>query len=73
MVRIFFAAGQAHFDLICMIFYCYYFAERFSFVEPFEIRRSNIQNDVIRMKCWMKQGVNRSHMKIILDEPENVE
>ena len=73
MVRIFFVAVQAHFDLMCMIFfYCHYFAERFSFVESFEIRSSNIWNDVIRMKCWMKQRVNQSNMKILLDEPENV-
>ena len=53
-------------------FYCYYFAERFSFVESFEIRSFNIRNDVIRMKCWIKQGVNQSNMKNVLDEPENV-
>ena len=53
-------------------FYCYYFAERFSFVESFEIRSSNIQNDVMRMKCWMKQRVNQSNIKILLDAPENV-
>ena len=55
-------------------FYCYYFAERFSFVESFEIRSSNIRNDVIRMKCWIKQGVNQSNMKIVLSSnmPENV-
>ena len=53
-------------------FYCYYFAKCFSFVESFEIRSSNIWNDVIRMKCWMKQEVHRSNMKIILDEPKNV-
>ena len=53
-------------------FHCYYFAERFSFVESFEIRSSNIRNDVIRIKCWMKQRENRSNMKIVLDEPENV-
>ena len=41
---------------------------RFSFVESFEIRSSNIRNDVIRMKCWM----NRSNVKIVLHEPENV-
>ena len=54
------------------VFYCYHFAERFSFVESFEIRSSNIRNDVIRMKSWMKQGANRSNMKIVLGEPENV-
>ena len=53
-------------------FYCYYFAERFSFVESIEIQSSNIRNDVIRMKCWMKQRVDQSNMKILLDEPENV-
>ena len=47
-------------------FYCYYFAERFSFVESFEIRSSNIQNDVMRMKCWMKQRVNQSNIKIFV-------
>ena len=57
-----------------VIFCCYYFTEQqFSFVESFEIRSSNIRNDVIRMKCGMKQGVNRSNMKIVLDEPKNVE
>ena len=50
----------------------YYFAERFSFVKSFEIQSSNIQNHVMRMKCWMKQGINRSNVKIVLDEPENV-
>ena len=60
-----------HFDLMCVIFYCYYFAERFSIVESFKIRSSNMLNDV-RMKCWMKEGVNWSNMKILLDEPENV-
>ena len=53
-------------------FYCYYFAERFSFVGSLEIGSSNIRNDVIKIKCWMKQGVNQSNMKIVLDEPENV-
>ena len=73
MVKIFFTVVQAYFDLTCMIFfYCYYFAERFSFVESFEIRSSNIQNDVMRMKCWMKQRVNQSNIKILLDAPENV-
>ena len=52
---------------------CYYFAERFTFVESFKIRSSNIRNDVIRMKCWMKQGVNQSNMKTVLDEPENID
>ena len=55
-----------------MIFYFYYFAERFSFVESFEIRSFNIRNDVTRMKCSMKQRVNQLNMKILLDEPENV-
>ena len=54
----------------CMV--CYYFAERFSFVESFEISSFNIRNDVTKIKCWMKQGVNQSNMKILLDEPENV-
>ena len=53
-------------------FNCYYFAECFSFVESFKIRSSNIRNDVIRMKCWMKQKVNQYSTKILLDEPENV-
>ena len=53
-------------------FYCYNFAERFSFVESFEIRSSNIRNGVIRMKYWMNNGINRSNMKIVLDKPENV-
>ena len=53
-------------------FYYYYFAERFSFVGSLEIGSSNIRNDVIKIKCWMKQGVNQSNMKIVLDEPENV-
>ena len=53
-------------------FFCYYFAERFSFVGSFEIGSSNIWNDVIRIKFWMKQGVNQSNMKTVLDEPENV-
>ena len=58
---------------MCMIFFIVIiFAERFSFVESFEIRSSNIRNDVIRIKCWMKQKVNQSNMKILLDEPENV-
>ena len=59
---------------MCMILYCYefFFAERFSFVESFEIRSFNIRNDVTRMKCWIKQGANQSNMKILLDEPENV-
>ena len=52
-------------------FYCYYFAEHFSFIASFEIRISNIRNDVIRIKCWMKQGF-QSNMKIMLDEPENI-
>ena len=34
---------------------------------------SYIRIDVWKMKCWMKQGVNRSNMKIALDEPENFE
>ena len=71
MVRILFAAVQAHFDLTCMIFYCYYFAKRFSFIESFEIRSSTIRNDVKRMKYVMKQEANRSNMKIVLKEPEN--
>ena len=33
---------------------------------------SNIRNDVTRMKCWIKQGVNQSNIKIVLNEPENV-
>ena len=41
------------------IFYLYFFAERISFVESFEIRNSNIRNDVIKMKCWMKPGENK--------------
>ena len=53
--------------------HCYYFAGRFSFVESFEIQSFNIRNDVTRMKCWMKQGVNQSNMKILLDEPENLD
>ena len=54
-------------------FYCvWYFAERFSFVESFEIQSSNLWNDVIRMKCWMKPRIDQSNMKILLDEPENV-
>ena len=53
-------------------FYCYYFAECFSIVESFEIQSSNIRNDVIRMKCWMKQRVDQSNMKSLLNEPENV-
>ena len=53
-------------------FYCYYFAERFSLAESFEIQSSNIRNDVIRMKYWMKQGVNRCNIKTELDDPENV-
>ena len=57
---------------VCHFFYCYYFAERFSFVGSFEIGSSNIWNDVIRIKFWMKQGVNQSNMKTVLDEPENV-
>ena len=57
---------------LIVIFCCYYFTERFSFAESFEIRSSNIRNDVIIMKCGMKQGVNRSNMKIVLDEPKNV-
>ena len=52
---------------------CYYFAEHFSFVESFKIQSFNIRNDVTRMKCWMKQGVNQSNMKILLDEPENLD
>ena len=36
-----------------------------------QIRSSNIQNDVIRMKCWIKQRVNQSNIKIVLNEPEN--
>ena len=36
------------------------------------ILSSNIRNDVIRMKCRMKQGANQSNMKIVLDKPENV-
>ena len=31
---------------VYVFFYCYYLAERFSFVESFEIRSSNIPNDV---------------------------
>ena len=38
----------------------------------FKIQSSNIRNDVIRMKYWMKPGVNRSNMKTMLNEPENV-
>ena len=57
---------------VCHFFYCYYFAERFSFVGSSEIGSSNIWNDVIRIKFWMKQGVNQSNMKTVLDEPENV-
>ena len=53
--------------------HCYYFAGRFSFVESFEIQSFNIRNDVTRMKYWMKQGVNQSNMKILLDEPENLD
>ena len=53
-------------------FYCYYFAKRFSFVESFEIRSSNIRNNVIKMEFCMKQEVNRSNMKIVLDESESV-
>ena len=55
-------------------FYCclWSFAERFSFVESFEIQSSNLWNDVTRMKCWMKPRVDQSNMKILLDEPENV-
>ena len=64
-------SGLFRFDMYDF-FYCYYFAERFSFVESFEIRSSNIQNDVMRMKCWMKQRVNQSNIKILLDAPENV-
>ena len=52
-------------------FYCYYFAE--CFVKSFGILSSNIQNDIIRLKCWMKQGVNQSNRKIVFNEPENVE
>ena len=48
--------------------YCYYFPERFSFLESFDIRSSIIRNNVIRMKCWMKQRVNQSNMKTVLDE-----
>ena len=44
-------------------FYSYYFAERFSFDESFEIRSSNIRNDVIRMKCWIKPRVNNTTWK----------
>ena len=69
MVRTFFAAAQAH--LMCDIF-CYYFGERFSFAQSFEIRSSDFRREVIRMKFWMKQGVNQFNMKIVLDEPENV-
>ena len=54
------------------IFFCYYFAEHFSFLESFKIWSSNIRNDVIRMKCWMKQRVNQSNIKVLLDKPENV-
>ena len=50
----------------------YYFGEHFSFVESFQTRSSNIWNDVIWMKCWIKQEVNQSSMNIVLDEPENV-
>ena len=53
-------------------FYCYYFAERFSFVESFKIRSSKIRNDVIRMKCLMKQRVSQYNMKVLSDESENV-
>ena len=38
-----------------------------------EIRSSNIQNDVIRIKCWMIQGINQSNLKTVLAEPENVD
>ena len=37
----------------------------------FEIQSSNIQNDII-IKCWMKQEVNQSNIKIVLNETENV-
>ena len=53
-------------------FYCYYFAEHFDVVESFEIQSSNIRNDVIRTKYCMKQGVNQSNIKTVLDEAENV-
>ena len=72
MVRIFLSAVQAISIWCVSFFYCYYFAERFSFVGSFEIGSSNIWNDVIRIKFWMKQGVNQSNMKTVLDEPENV-
>ena len=72
MVGIFFAAVQVHFDLMCVIFLLLLFSERFSLAESFEIQSSNIRNDVIRMKCWMKQGVNRCNIKTELDDPENV-
>ena len=55
-----------------MIFDRYYFAECCSLVELFEIRCFTIRDDFTRMKFWMKQGVNQSNMKILLDEPENV-
>ena len=57
---------------MCRCMVCYYFAERFSFVESFEISSFNIRNDVTKIKYWMKQGVNQSNMNILLDEPQNV-
>ena len=57
---------------MCVIFYCYYFAECFNFVESFKIRSSSIQNDEIRMKYWIKEGVNQSNMENVLVETENV-
>ena len=42
------------------------------FVESFEIRSFNICNNGTGMKCWVKLGLNRSNMKTVLDEPENV-
>ena len=42
------------------------------FVESFEIQSFNICNNGTGMKCWVKLGLNRSNMKTVLDEPENV-
>ena len=48
---------------------------RWSYLSTRKTRSSsciNIRNNDMRMKCWMKQGVNRYDMKTVLDEPENV-
>ena len=51
-------------------------AHRWLYLSTRNTRRSsnciNIQNDVVRIKCWMKQVVNRSIMKIVLNELENI-